>query len=91
MLQFLLPLLEGLGSSGGLMAALGGGTLAGAPMAGGMQGPTQGSGIMGALSGGGVGNIMPSNFTNSKGTSNTSFNLPIPAANFKATQPNFYR
>ena len=65
MIQFLLPLLEGIGAAGavgggagmgGIANALGGlgglGSMAGAPMAGGMQGATQGSGLMGALSGG---------------------------------------
>ena len=71
MIQFLLPLLEGLGAAGaagglsggaGLMNALGGGagglgTMAGSTMAGGMQGATQGSGLMGALSGGNFGSL----------------------------------
>lgn len=58
MMQFLLPLLEGLGASGAgssLLTALGGGSLgtaAGTPMAG-AQGATQGTGLFGALSGGG--------------------------------------
>lgn len=65
MIEFLLPLLEGLGASSGglggsagLLNALGGGgalgNVAGTPLAGGAQGPTQGSGLFGALSGGGM-------------------------------------
>ena len=70
-MEYLLPLLEGLGGSSaglsgnaGLLNALGGGdvlgTLAGTPMAGGMQGPTQGSGLFGALSGGGMNALLGS-------------------------------
>lgn len=82
----------GLSGFGGLANILGGGTLAGSTMGNGIQGPTRGSGLMGILSGGAhMDNIIPSNFTSSKNTFNTGFNLPIPEANFKATQPNFYR